>query len=272
MIGLLAPAIVNLVRRFARVPGDRVALGIAALLAVLGPFGIAAQGATRWLSVGGAVIQPSLILVPLLLVLIARRSGAVVAMALALTALVLAWQPDRAMAGALALAAFGLCRSGGARQWAWAVLIAVAGFVFTLASPDLGERMPYVDQILWLAFTLHPLAGIVLWSGALLLLVPILVAGILRPDLRSELSVLGLFWAGAIAAAALGNYPTPVVGFGSSAVIGYCLSLLGLVGPAPGRRGHMHCGEAGQDEATLTDRGDRRAFSYTRAIWHGVAS
>lgn len=271
VIGLLALANLNLVTRIARVPCDRVALGIAILLVALGPFGITAQGATRWLSVGGAVIQPSLILVPLLLVLAARRPSAVAATALAIAALVLAWQPDRAMAGALAFAAIGLWRSGGARQWAWAVLIAVGSLVFTLASPDLGERMPYVDQILWLAFTLHPLAGGALWCGALLLLVPTLVVSRLRPDLRAELSVLGLFWGGAIVAAALGNYPTPVVGFGSSAVIGYCLSLLGLVNPAYGRLGQTSSGEAAEDEAVRADRGNRAEFSSTQAICPGVA-
>jgi hypothetical protein len=31
-----------------------------------------------------------------------------------------------------------------------------------------------------------------------------------------------------IVAAALGNYPTPLVGYGGSAIIGYVVSLLGL--------------------------------------------
>ena len=37
-------------------------------------------------------------------------------------------------------------------------------------------------------------------------------------------------WATAIAAAAIGNYPTPLVGYGASAIIGY---LLGLAPLAP---------------------------------------
>ena len=38
-------------------------------------------------------------------------------------------------------------------------------------------------------------------------------------------AVFGTVWLGVIVAAALGNYPTPLVGYGGSAILGYALSL-----------------------------------------------
>lgn len=227
-IGLLALANLRLVLRLFPRGEAWLPLGLGLLLVVLTPFGIAAQGAARWVALGGVLIQPSLIAVPLLLVLAARRSNLLAATGVGLAALALAWQPDRAMAGALALAALGLWPGAVLRLRLAVILPALAGFLITLARPDLGERMPYVDQILWLAYGLHPLAGLAVWAGTLLLLAPAVVLWRLRADLRPGLMVQGLFWTGAVLAAALGNYPTPLVGFGSSAVIGYCLSLLAL--------------------------------------------
>ena len=37
--------------------------------------------------------------------------------------------------------------------------------------------------------------------------------------------MFGVTWLGMVVAAALGNYPTPVVGYGGSAILGYALSL-----------------------------------------------
>lgn len=230
-IGLLALANLRLVLRLFPSSTAALVLVLGLLLAALTPFGVAAQGAVRWVALGGALIQPSLIVVPLLLVLAAQRSTPLAATGIGLAALALAWHPDRAMAGALALAALGLWRGAALRIRLEVILPALAGFLITLARPDLGEQMPFVDQILWLAFGLHPLAGLAVWTGTLLLLAPAVLLWHLRPDLRPGLLVQGLFWTGAVLAAALGNYPTPLVGYGSSAVIGYCLSLLALTRP-----------------------------------------
>jgi hypothetical protein len=40
--------------------------------------------------------------------------------------------------------------------------------------------------------------------------------------------VFGAAWLAVVAAAALGNYPTPLVGYGGSAILGYLISLIGL--------------------------------------------
>jgi hypothetical protein len=44
--------------------------------------------------------------------------------------------------------------------------------------------------------------------------------------------VFGTIWFSAVAAAALGNYPTPLVGYGGSAIVGYLFSVAMLPRPA----------------------------------------
>lgn len=254
VIGLLALANLRLLARLVPVTADNLALLICAMLAGSTMLGNAAQGAQRWLTVGGATIQPSLILVPLLVCALARSTGNRALLALAIAAQILAWQPDRAMAGALAASMAGLFWRERTGPRALAVGIAISAFAVTLVRPDLGERVPYVDQILWLAFAQHPLAGLAVWIGSALLLVPAIVA---RPTDRSSGLAFGLFWGAAILAAALGNYPTPLVGYGSSAVIGYCLALLGI---APRQSASVGCAP------TLAPRKNERSDGVWRRL------
>jgi hypothetical protein len=108
----------------------------------------------------------------------------------------------------------------------------VAGFVVSLARSDLLPPTPYVDQVLHSSFEVHALAGLAVLIGLALLVLPALVG--VRHDLSSRHVhlVFGALWVSAVAAAALGNYPTPVVGYGGSFILGYFLSLAAL--PAAG--------------------------------------
>ena len=143
----------------------------------------------------------------------------------ALAALGLALQPDRAMSGIVvaALVALAVCRPD--RQVIAAFGAAAAGFTFTLFRPDSLPAVPYVDQILYTSFDVHPLIGVAVVGGALLLTVPALVGLRTDPANRAAHAVFGVTWLGMVAAAALGNYPTPLLGYGGSAILGYALSL-----------------------------------------------
>ena len=71
-------------------------------------------------------------------------------------------------------------------------------------------------------------------------------------DLRPAYFVSGAVWFGCIAAAALGNYPTPVVGYGGSAILGYLLTFAFL--PASSRSASRHAAAADEDDvATRSD-------------------
>jgi hypothetical protein len=191
-------------------------------------FGVSAEGASRWVRVAGLSLQISLVLLPAMLVSFARRRDFLSTLGVILAAVALALQPDRAMAGVLAssLAVLAMRRRD---RWVTSALgIAAAGFAATLLRPDTLPAVPYVDQILYTAFDVHALAGLAVVVGALLLVVPAI------PGLKGdECAVFGIAWLGIVLAAALGNYPTPLVGYGASSVLGYVLSLAFLPGKVP---------------------------------------
>jgi hypothetical protein len=145
----------------------------------------------------------------------------------------LALQPDRAMAGVLAAGLMVLAAARPDRRTLLALAASLAGMVAALAQPDRFPPAPYVDQVLYTAFDVHPLAGAAVFAGALLMLLP--AAAAMLPWYRPSEAHLafGAAWFAAILAAALGNYPTPLVGYGGSAVIGYLLSVALLPASRP---------------------------------------
>jgi hypothetical protein len=92
--------------------------------------------------------------------------------------------------------------------------------------------------------------------GALLLVVPA-IHGFESSKQGDAYDVFGTVWIGVVVAAALGNYPTPLVGYGGSAVLGYLLSLASI-GPVAASRGvEAPSGERPQGADTV--RGSLRA-------------
>jgi hypothetical protein len=170
-------------------------------------------------------VQVSLVLLPLIVVAFARRPDAIGAAGIAAAAAALALQPDRAMAGTLALAMAVLAFARPGRVAAAAAIAAAAGFAVSLVRPDSLPAVPYVDRILFTAFEIHVLAGAAVLLGALLLLVPPVLGLSRDPAGRAAHLAFGATWLGCVLAAALGNYPTPVVGYGGSAILGYFLGL-----------------------------------------------
>lgn len=188
-------------------------------------FGASVDGASRWTWFGPLSVQVSLVVLPLMIMAFARKRYAVGTLAMVLAAVGLALQPDRAMAGVLALGMALLTVMKPERWTAAALAVAVIGFGASVAQPDALPPVPYVDRILFTAFDLHPLAGAAVLLGSLLLLVPAIVGWRGNSDEAHIHLVFGAVWLGCIVAAALGNYPTPVVGYGGSAILGYLLSL-----------------------------------------------
>jgi hypothetical protein len=108
----------------------------------------------------------------------------------------------------------------------WPPLAAAAiSFSVAMSRPDTLPPMPYVERILLTAFDISVFAGAMVLSGALLLLLPAVIRTGRTDTNAHEYVIFGAVWIGIIMAAALGNYPTPVVGYGGSAVLGYFLSV-----------------------------------------------
>jgi hypothetical protein len=213
-----------------------VAIAGAGVLLTVSLFGASVDGVARWVRVGGMLLQPGLILTPLLALAFARQRNVVSAVGIAVAALALALAPDRAMAGALAagLLAVAVARRG-PLDWA-ALSFALAAWAITMLRADPLPAAPFVERILWTAFAVHPAAGLAVWGGALLLLVPALTGYRRRLHPRLSFAVFGSIWLAVLLAAGLGNYPTPVMGYGSSAILGYLLAIIALPPRGPAAR------------------------------------
>lgn len=217
-----------------RAAASRLAGAGAATLALSGALlltaflGASMDGASRWVSVGPFNLQVSLVVLPAMLVLYARRPDPIGTAGMIAAAFALAIQPDRAMAGVLAAGLLALLLAQPTRLPIIATAAAVLAFGWTLLVPDTLPAVPYVDRIFYTAFDVHPLAGAAVAAGAAALILPARIAAATGARERPPLLAFGGCWLGVVAAALLGNYPTPLVGYGGSAVLGYllCVALL----------------------------------------------
>ncbi|MDV6329603.1 hypothetical protein [Asticcacaulis sp. 201] len=200
-----------------------LAMGCGLLLTAL--FGYRMDDVARWINLGPLLLQPSFIFLPVLILSFTQTSGGLSLAGVVIAATALAIQPDRAMACMLGA---GLTVRLVIRTDRYAVLAFVASltaFIATLIQPDTLPAIPYVEKVLFAAFNLHPLSGLAILGGFALLVVPAAV-GSLYDKANSDIYLaFGALWLTALIASVLGNYPTPVVGYGGSAILGYVLSL-----------------------------------------------
>lgn len=201
---------------------------LAILLLTTSMFGRSVEGATRWVSVGPFFVQTSLLFLPAIILGFVRVRTFVATIGVLIAALALALQPDRAMAGVLTAGLAALAAHKFDRFTGIALLGALAAFVFALTRPDALPAVPFVDQIFYSAFEVSLLAGTAVLLGSAILLLPGVLGWLAAGTERSTAIVFGAVWLTVMLAAALGNYPTPVVGYGSSAIIGYLLSVAAL--------------------------------------------
>ncbi|OYU15438.1 MAG: hypothetical protein CFE37_05795 [Alphaproteobacteria bacterium PA4] len=227
VIGMALLAIVQRTR-LAPASAGWLALAAAAALLATALLGSSIEGAIRWVRIGTVSVQPSLMLLPLLVLAFARVRDSATTLAMLVSALALALQPDRAMAGALVAGLAALAATARDRRVLLALAAALGGFVVTLARPDRLPPTAFVEQVYAGAFGFSLLAGLALLVGSALLLLPLLALD------RTIGMVFAAVWLAILAAAVLGNYPTPLLGYGGSGIIGYLLGLAAL--PHPGRR------------------------------------
>ena len=202
-----------------------VVLALAVTILGTAMFGIAADGATRWVSVGPLSLQVSLIVLPIMIVLYARSADAIGTAGMMVAAAALAVQPDRAMAGVLLAGLLATMVARPSRHLILPMAAAMLAFGWTLLKPDTLPASPYVDRVFYTAFDVHPLAGFAVVMGAFALLLPAATGALRGADDRPALLAFGGCWLAVVIAAALDNYPTPLVGYGGSAVLGYLLSV-----------------------------------------------
>ena len=186
--------------------------------------GAGTDGVVRWVVVGGLTLQPAMMIVPPLAVSFALRPSLVRAAAVAVAAVGTALQPDPAAAAMLASAcALALFQSPSRGAGALAALSSAVAFAVALATAPVLPPTPFVEGVLPAALASGAATGVLALAGVLLLFMPALPFR--RSQIRREqLAFIGL-WLACFGAALTGHYPTPVIGFGGSAVVGYILSV-----------------------------------------------
>lgn len=183
-------------------------------------YGVTVAGATRWITLGPVSVQPGLVLAPALVVGLAGSRGdaaALIGMLLALAGLAL--QPDRGMTGAVAAALLVILMRRREPAVAVAACLATAAFLRTLSTPDNVPPSAFVEGVVASAFGHSLVIGLAASAALALLFAPALAAA----SNAAGIAFLAV-WAGVIGASLIGPYPTPFVGAGASAIVGYFLS------------------------------------------------
>lgn len=252
LIGLCATKAAEALKSLGASPAaaDFAFLAVSILIPLTAFFGADIQGVSRWLIIAGITIQPGLIVVPPLVIGFALRPSAVRGAAIAIASAGLAMQPDPAAAAMLATGVMFALPAMRPASLSMPLLAAIAaGLAVALAREVALPAVPFVEDVPRLALEAGPMATALAAATLCLLLLPAVSAA--HQQRRAAFAFAGLWLAG-LAAAVIGPYPAPVVGFGGSAVLGYILSVAML-----GRQGDStvpieHRSGAGESE----DRGD----------------
>jgi hypothetical protein len=180
----------------------------------------------RWIGAGPLMVHAAMLAFPFMATQMIRHDKRIVSAVLALSALIVALQPDRA--SAFALFFISLCWLY-YRQDRWSLItliIAVAATGVTLLKPDVVPPVRFVENVIGDAAFVHTGLGAVLITAMLLAIAgPIYAArGVKdRPDWSLIAWSACLF--GYFLASLVGPYPTPLLGYGVSPILGFGLAL-----------------------------------------------
>lgn len=201
--------------------GDVALLIASALIPLTALVGPQADGVARWLVVGGLTIQPALIVVPLITVGLALHPSLIRSASAVVAAAGLAMQPDPGGALILLLGVIVFLREPESRTAGTLIAVAAAAICagVAIARNVVLSPVPFVEGVLPDAVHAGPLPLLLACATILLMLAPAFTRRLRAP----QLAFLAV-WIAALTAALLGPYPTPVVGFGGSSVLGFVLS------------------------------------------------
>jgi hypothetical protein len=185
-------------------------------------------GVARWLPLGPVTLHAGMVALPVLAVYAARDRNYAAPILLA-AAVAAALQPDAASVLAVAFAAVALGLVD--RDWkTGAVGIAALAGAVTLALRDTVPPQTFVEHVLTDLARQEPLAALALGAALVAGLALIVFAGTLE---RRARFALGASLAGFSIIALVANYPSALIGYGASPILGYGLAL-GVIRSAPG--------------------------------------
>lgn len=230
LIGFAILAIIGIVRRAGLPAGAGDAAFLLLALSIAAPilFGESLEGVSRWIVVAGVTIQPASIAAPAVAVGLALRPSPARAAACVIAAAGIALQPDPAAAAMLFL---GTAAPLAVRRRHMSSMSACAASGVALAiavarTPSL-PPVPFVEGVFARALAAGVLpTALALIGTAVALLPSVLTAG----RHKAVAFAFAGAWGAALAASLIGPYPTPILGFGGSAILGYLLCA-GLLTP-----------------------------------------
>jgi cell division protein FtsW (lipid II flippase) len=203
-----------------------ICIGGALLLVGTLLLGPEVEGVRRWLALGPVLLQPGLVVLPLMLAVFSRSPNGLATVGIATAVVVLALQPDRALSSALAAGLFVLLTLERRPSTGVIFLVALGASVATFLQPDALPAVEHVEGVYADALSSGIAESILVFVGTGLLLLPGWFAFHSAADQRARLAAFGAFWVVVVMAAAVGDYPTPLLGYGPSAILGHFLGSL----------------------------------------------
>lgn len=222
-------------------PGSRTAVWVmwlAALLVLTTLSGPNLEGVRRWIQLGPLVLQPAPLVLPFVAwALTMKPAGWPIG---GLTMGFLA-QPDPSALAAVAavVAIIAVMYRRAKILEIGALSLALVGLIWLTFQPDVLTPVAHVEGIVAAAWGVHPAAGGMALIALMLVPAPFILRALApagEGEARRALTVaLSGLWLVLVLANLTGRFPAPVVGYGSSFVVGWLVSL-GLIagrGAAP---------------------------------------
>ena len=199
----------------------------AALLLTTACAGTSLGGVYRWFQIGPLQVQPAMLLLAAAVTAFICRPTNLSTIAMILISISLALQPDRAMAGAMTLSLMTIAILMKKQSLVLAAAMSLAAFAVTLWRPDNLPAVEFVEAVYRSSFLFNPAIGVLISIASLALFWPMVMAALNASKSEVRMAAIGniMIWAGVMVAAIFGNYPTPLVGYGASAIVGYALSI-----------------------------------------------
>lgn len=226
--------VVTVLPLIGRAPADRPFFGLLALLTgasllLTAGFGVEIAGARRWVSVGPIVLQPSLVLLPLLVTGFARSRDALTACGIVMAAIALALQPDAIMLGAMlaglsAVVVLGRDRLAVFCLTVACIALAIACFSAASASDALHALATPATAPVSTGTGPQP----IVWIAAILVILPAGCGMVWDRDGRTLHATFGATWSTLIVAGLVTDFPAPLIAYGGSSIVGYILCMLAL--------------------------------------------
>jgi cell division protein FtsW (lipid II flippase) len=217
---------------------------LAAALALLATavWGIEMDGIHRWVMVGPLTIQPAVILLPALACSYARcPDSPLLGASMVIAAVAVALQPDWSMAMALAVIS---CNMLTALRNRLTIAVAAAALIAFAAALFRGGYLPpvrFVEEVIVDGLLRGgPVIGGLIVVGISALLAPVLLAARMALVQQRALAVFVQLWLMLLIASGIGPYPTPLLGYGASAIIGYFIAIVMLRPSARSQAGELH--------------------------------